>query len=421
MMMRRFRLLRGHGRVLLLVAAWTTLATTLVACGSSDSSQSSSAATTADAACKAPSFRPPAGSQAALALLPTAQREQFLGYSGRLFKSAWTSWKPTHPAPYKIGIALGPLFNPTQHVLLASLQSELKSVPGVGRVITKVPNDLAIAQQIQQYQSLVQQHVDLIVLEPIAPKPFVSAIDAAARKGIPTLTIAGAVPTANAIDVGQNTVADAAALATRLVKVMGGKGSVLDVEGIPGYGYSDDSLTGYHAVFEGCPDIKVVGKVVGQYSPPVAKAQTLQFLSTNPAKVTGVTTPGSMWAPARDAFKQVGRPIPPIIDPSASVASLVYWRDHSAEYQGVASAGVVTWLAQGIRITVARMLHGDGPLVSSILLKPRVLTAADLDAVIPAGAKADSTAPSEAPPGSPGEPTDQSFAPWFKSGAASGK
>jgi ribose transport system substrate-binding protein len=419
--MRGPRLLRRRGHVLLAVAAWAALATTLVACGSSDSSNSDSAATTAGTQCTAPRFSAPAGASAALALLPAAQRDQFLGYSGPVFKSAWTDWKPAHAGPYKIGIAFGPLFNPTQHVLLASLQRELRAVPGVGTVISKVPNDLAIAAQLQQYQSLVQQDVDLIVLEPIAPKPFVAAIDAAAKKGIPTLTVAGAVPTANGVDIGANTVADAAALATRLVTVMGGKGTVLDVEGIPGYGFSDDSLTGYHAVFEGCPGIEVVGKVVGQYSPPVAKAQTLQFLSTNPTKVTGVTTPGSSWAAVRDAFKQVGRPIPPIIDPSASVAGLVYWRDHSSEYKGVASAGLVPWLAQSMRIAVTHMLDGDGPLVSSILLKAPVLTEADLDAVIPAGATADSTEPSAAAPGTPGEPTEESLAPWFKSGASSGK
>ena len=52
------------------------------------------------------------------------------------------------------------------------------------------------------------------------------------------------------------------------------------------------NIAGYRAVFENCPDIEVVGNVVGQYTPAVSKSQTLQFLATNPGRVDGVAVTG---------------------------------------------------------------------------------------------------------------------------------
>ncbi len=410
---------RRPGR-LLAALALLVASMLLAACGSSDDDKGAS--TTANTggremACKAPDFAPPQDPDGVLAKLPQELQDQFTGYPTPVFASAWSDWKPEGSGDFKVAIAFGPLVNPVQSAWIRLLEGSLKAVPGV-TVTTNVATEGTIPQQLQQYRSLVDQGVDLIVLQPITPKPFVAAVDAAARAGIPTIAVSP-VPTANAVNVGINAVGSSAVLAQKLVEQMGGKGNVLEVQGLPGFQFNVDALRGFHAVFDGCKDVKVVGSVVGEFSPPVAKAKTLQFLATNPGKVDGVASPGATTVPIIEAFEQAGRPVPPIIDPGALLGELAYWKDNQADYAGLAaSATWLGWTSQAVAITARRMLSGDGPLASEILVEPYVVEESDLDTVVPAGTKVSSSLPLLPQPGAKGEPTDESLAPWFASSRA---
>ena len=58
--------------------------------------------------------------------------------------------------------------------------------------------------------------------------------------------------------------------------------------GVPGLTTDEYGYNAQKAVLEECPNINVVGEVVGNYIPAVAKSAVLQFLTSHPA---GTSTP----------------------------------------------------------------------------------------------------------------------------------
>ena len=119
-------------------------------------------------------------------------------------------------------------------------------------------------------------------------------LEAAGKAGIPVITPLN--PAANEYTIGLqgNLPIDGAALGQGLVKIMGDKGNMLEIQGIPGVPASDVVLKGADTVFKGCSGVKVAGRPVGQFVPSVGKAQTLQFLASHPGNVDGAVQVGGM-------------------------------------------------------------------------------------------------------------------------------
>ena len=99
-----------------------------------------------------------------LASLPASVRSLYVGYGSPVLKSVWSNWKPK-TSKLVIGVSFSALDNPFATELYGLINSELRRTPGVKKVISfaaSSPTD--VTGQIQQYTSLVQQHVNLIVL-----------------------------------------------------------------------------------------------------------------------------------------------------------------------------------------------------------------------------------------------------------------
>ncbi|UGS34514.1 hypothetical protein DSM104329_00892 [Capillimicrobium parvum] len=330
------------------------------------------------------STQAPADPDGMLGAFDAGVKEQFGGYPETVHKSVWTDWKPSHAAPYKVGVLWAQLSNPVQSEGFKQAQAAAKAVPGVEEVVPLVTSSGKLTDQIQQYNSLVRQKVDVIILQPLSPGAFAQPIAAAAKAGIPTITIAGgAVDSANAINLNQNFYRDSQVMASRLVNNMGGKGNVLIVRGVPGF--SQDTISGraYEDMLKSCSDVTVAGKVVGMYTPSVAKAEVLKFLATHPGKIDGVAQAGTMAPGIIEAFEQAGRPVPPVMEPLPAGGTLVYWKDHLPDYHGLAVGYPQT--TPIIQDTLARMFDGNGPKISEILIPTVGVDDGNLDQFIKPG------------------------------------
>jgi ribose transport system substrate-binding protein len=71
--------------------------------------------------------------------------------------------------------------------------------------------------------------------------------------------------------VGSDDRALAAAITRYLVAKLDGRGTIVIVEGTPASATSRERLEGFHAVLAGCPDIKVVMSLRGEYQRDVAR------------------------------------------------------------------------------------------------------------------------------------------------------
>lgn len=359
------------------VAAATVVAVVaaVAALGLATNASPRSAAATTCGSIPARAAKDPRGALNEIKGVSPGYRALYAGYQGTIYKSAWRNWKPKHDPPYTIGMSWDFLGNSWQTFIFNSVQKYLRRAKGVGKVIAVASPDYNPANQIQQYQSLVQQGVDLIVLQAGASPAFAGPIAAAAAKGIPTVTTINQIDSPYSVDVAPNYyLGPARVLAPMLKNILGGKGNVLGVHGIRTTAVDLQTWDSFKSLLALCPDVKLVGEVDGFFSAPAVKAGVLSFLSTNPGEVNAVIQTGIMSPSVIAAFQQAGRSVPPVMEMGAQKSSTAYWWQNRNTYKTVGDGGGGTQISTLVTRVVLRMLAGQGPKISDIIWEHPIIT-----------------------------------------------
>jgi ribose transport system substrate-binding protein len=385
-------------------AANTTSSAAAAATGTSSAAATTSSSAAASAG-SVPACVPPVPTQlpndpdGVAATLTGAAKAALGGYPGTVYKSPWANFKPTHGPPWKIGLSNNEGNLNAQDVLLG-LKQYAKQNPGKvsSIVVTTPPTPNDVATQIQQMRSLVQQHVDFIISTLGSPTALNAVIDQAAKANIPVISLLGQSTDKNAVNLQPNPIQLGYFGARGLLTAMNGKGSVLVVDGIPGLSIDTGILQGGKAVMKAC-NVNVVGTVVGKFDPTIAKTQTLTFLSAHPGDVNGVFQVSDMAPGIFSAFKQLGRPVPPVDDIGAPAASLAYWKLNAAHgYKG--SGVAIPAIKDGTYSMAAAlaMLEGRGVKITDIPYSPPVIDSANLNQWVLPGWTTSTNALSDGPP-----------------------
>jgi ribose transport system substrate-binding protein len=378
------RIKRAIALLVMLVAAMA-----FVACGSSDDksgsadsgkSSSASTSTSSDASAAAPTTgcgsipqQMPDDPDGVLAKLPKDVQAAYNLFPQAVGKSAWADWKPSGSGPYKIYFSPGNVSTPYIQDLLKEFD-KLKADSDVITKFTTQDSNNNVQTQIQQIRQAIRQKYDLLLVLPLSPAADAPVLEAAGKAGIPVITPLNASVNKYVIGLQGNVILNGASLGQGLVQIMGDKGNVLEMQGIPGVPASDDVLKGAGQVFSGCDGIKVVGKPVGQFQPAVGKAQTLQFLSSHPGQVDGAVQTGGMATGIIQAFQQTGRKVPPIADSGATPGALAYWNQNKDKYEGVALGIAPAQFADGMWNVALGLFDGRGVKMTDILQPPLMIT-----------------------------------------------
>ena len=327
----------------------------------------------------------PADPEGAVAALDAEHQAALAGYADfpgstvKIVKSAWANWKPSHPGPYTVAISWGQLVSDFQIQAVAAMKKDFASDKNVGKLIVRTTGDnLNIAQQLQQYSSLVQQKPDLIILETPSPDSFDGPVQQAKAQGIPTVTLLSPVPVDGAVNVDGNNYLGAATTASYLSKVLGAKGSVFEVRALPGVAVDSQVDAGWHAALKDCPQMKIVGPVYGSFSESGAKSQTLKYLATHPQKIDGAFALAGEADGTMEAFQQTGRPIPQLGEIGMDRGFLGYWQQHQSSYHSSSASLPPVPGARAIHDVVDRMLQGDGVKLNTLVGPEPVVNDANL-------------------------------------------
>jgi ABC-type sugar transport system substrate-binding protein len=358
------------------LAAGVTLSLAVAACGGGGSGGSTSGGgnTATGGGPTATAFKVPASGCGSFATpLPTDpvvaqfdpdQKQAIAGYTNypdatlKVVESAWKNWKPSHPAPYTVAISWGQLVSDFNVQATRIMAEELRKDPDVSDVIVKnTGNNLDVAQQLQQYNQIVQQKPDVILLQTPSADSFIGPIDKAAAQGIPTVTLLTPVNSANAVNVDGNTYQGAGWAASFVAQHTGGKANVLQV----------NALAAWKEVYKHCPGLKSVGDVYGGFSDNLAKSETLKFLATHPQTIDAALEVAVMAPGVMKAFQQTGRPMPIVPDIGLSKGSLGYWNQNKADYSDVATSLPPLPAASATAEVALRMLHGQGVKYNAII------------------------------------------------------
>jgi ribose transport system substrate-binding protein len=378
------RIKRAIALLVMLVAAMA-----FVACGSSDDDSGSSdsgssggaaTSTTSEASTAAPTTgcgsiptKMPDDPEGVLAKLPKDVQAAYNLFPQAVGTSAWADWKPSGSGPYKIYFSPGNVSTPYIQDLLKEFDKLKAGSKDVSKFTTQDSNN-NVQTQIQQIRQAIREKYDLLLVLPLSPAADAPVLEAAGKAGIPVITPLNASVNKYVIGLQGNVILNGASLGQGLVKIMGDKGNVLEMQGIPGVPASDDVLKGADQVFSGCDGIKVVGKPVGQFQPAVGKAQTLQFLSSHPGQVDGAVQTGGMATGIIQAFQQTGRKVPPIADSGATPGALAFWSQNKDKYEGVALGIAPAQFADAMWNVALGLFDGRGMKMTDILQTPLMIT-----------------------------------------------
>lgn len=417
-------------RVIALTAMLGAVALFAVACGSdnsgsdnADTSGGASTAATTTAAESAPTTgcgaiptAMPDDPDGVLKAMPEDVQQAYNLFPQAVRKSAWADWKPAGSGPYKVYFSPGNVSTPFIQDLLKQFD-KLKADSDVISKFTTQDSNNNVQTQIQQIRQAIREKYDLMIVLPLSPAADAPVLEAAGKAGIPVIAPLNAAANEYVIGVEGNVILNGASLGQGLVQIMGDKGNVLEMQGIPGVPASDDVLKGADQVFSACDGIKIVGKPVGQFVPAVGKAQTLQFLSAHPGQVDGVVQTGGMATGIIQAFQQTGRKVPPIADSGASPGALAYWNANKDSYQGVALGIAPGQFADAMWNIALGLFDGRGVKMTDILQKPLMITNDNLSEWVEPGWKL--TTPIAYAPGPPGALLPEDYLDQFFSKPAS--
>jgi ribose transport system substrate-binding protein len=355
----------------------STTAALASAGSSSDTTGTGQASTAAAGSCGAIPTLMPADPDGVLSKFSKSVQASYNLLPQPVYKSAWADWKPTHSGPYTIYFSPGNVSTP----FIQGMLTEFNKLRAGSNVISKIEtqdSNNSVQTQIQQIQQAIRQKVDLIVALPLSPAADAPVLEAAGKAGIPVIAPLNSAGSKYVVGINGNVTLEGAYLTRQLASILGDKGSVLEMQGIPGVQSSDLLLKGAGDVLKNCPNISVAGSPVGQFTPSVAKAQTLEFLTAHPQTVNGAIQVGGMATGIMQAFIQTGRTVPTIADSGATPGALAYWNEHKGTYKGVALGLPPAQLADATWRVALGLLAGRGIKISDLSETPLIITDANL-------------------------------------------
>jgi len=158
----------------------------------------------------------------------------------------------------KIGLAISTLNNPFFVDLRDGALEEAKKA-GLGITVADAQNDPN--RQLSQVENFIQQGVNIILVNPCDSAAIVSAIKAANRAKIPVITVDRGADGGEVIcHIASDNVQGGQMAGEYLAKLIGYKGKVVEIEGIPGASAARDRGKGFNEVMKKYPNIKIVAR-----------------------------------------------------------------------------------------------------------------------------------------------------------------
>jgi ribose transport system substrate-binding protein len=204
-----------------------------------------------------------------------------------------------------IGFANSTLNNPYFVAMQSGVKQEAQK-DGLKVVYDNANNDAPT--QLNQVEDLIQQHVSVILLNPVDSQSLSSAVKAANKANIPVITLDRSVNGGKvATFIASDSVLAGKQAADQLIKALGGKGNVVELQGTIGASSEIDRENGFDKEIATAPGIKIVAKQSANFDRSTAMNVMQNILQANP-NVSGVFAQNDEMAlGALQAIQQSGK------------------------------------------------------------------------------------------------------------------
>ncbi len=295
-------------------------------------------------------------------------------------------WKSERKPPWTIGYASTYAGNTwrkgAMERLMEVVYPKWKALGMVDEIVITQSN-LDDALQIQQMRQMIDGgKVDAIIICCSNITALNTTIEYGWKKGVPTLSFTGFTTSPYSINTSVNYRLVGYYVGAWMAELIGEKGNVIVIEGIPGYSASDQQNKGVLAALAQYPKIKVVGQLAHNWTSQVAQKELSQWLSTNTQKIDGIAVQSSGETGTLQALLQSGLdPIPPIAL-GGELGALCYWRQNPKYID----EAIYAWppgdeIELGMDVLI-RTLQGQSPMIQSILVGPATKNFDDIKKIL---------------------------------------
>lgn len=179
-----------------------------------------------------------------------------------------------------IGFSVSTLNNPFFVDLRDGAQAAAKEM-GVELVVMDAQNDAS--KQMSNIENLVQQKVSVLIVNPVDSKAIAPAIEAANKANIPVITVDRSAEGGKIVSaIASDNVAGGKMAAQLLIDKLGGKGKIIELEGIPGSSAANDRGKGFDDAIKAAAGIAIVAKQPADFDRAKGMKVMENILQANP-------------------------------------------------------------------------------------------------------------------------------------------
>lgn len=168
-------------------------------------------------------------------------------------------------AAQTIGLSVSTLNNPFFVTLRDGAQAAADAA-GVTLVVVDAQDN--VSKQVSDLEDLIQRGVDVLIVNPTDSDAVVPSVMLANQAGIPVIAVDRNVSGGElAAYIVSDNVAGGKMAAEFICQKLGGKGDVVELEGIPGASATRERGQGFNeGIAADCPDVKVVARQTANFS-----------------------------------------------------------------------------------------------------------------------------------------------------------
>ena len=189
-------------------------------------------------------------------------------------------------ASYKVGFAQTESNNPWR---IAETQSMKDAAANCKWDLVYTDAAGSAAKQVADVESMIAQKVDVIVLAPREEKPLIPAVMKAKRAGIPVILIDRNVDQNVALAgrdyvtfIGSDFIDQGRRAGEWLIKAVGGKATIVELEGTTGSSPANDRKKGFDDIVKKQPGMKIVASQSGDFSRDKGRQVMQTLLQAHP-------------------------------------------------------------------------------------------------------------------------------------------
>lgn len=205
----------------------------------------------------------------------------------------------------KIGLSMNTQTNPFFVDVKDGVQKAADE-HGIELFVTDAQDDPSI--QMKDIENLITKKPDAIIIDPCDSDAIVASVEACNAAGIPVFTMDRQSNGGEVIaHIGYDAIKSGRIAGQYLVDTLGGKGNVVEIQGIMGTNVAQDRSKGFNEVMKENPDMKIVAMAVANFDRAQAMTVVENILQANP-KIDGMYCANDeMLLGALEAVEAAGR------------------------------------------------------------------------------------------------------------------